>query len=1041
MSYPGNWQVLRFVSIVFLILFSCGQLCVECAVAQGNTGLENNTVDFSEQIQPLLRRHCERCHGEKNTEGGLQLTRRMDVLGEADSEVPIVVPGQAIKSLLISRVSDPDAGDLMPLDGEPLTQQEINLLRRWIDQGAKWSEKDLDGRHWAYQPIQRPQVPDATESEKVIDHFIDQQLQRQGLTANESLQLASLARRASLALIGLPPTVDELDAFIGDSRASGADVAYARLIDRLLASPRYGERWAVPWLDLARYADSNGFQADQIRDNWAYRDWVIRAFNQGMPFDEFVTDQLAGDLRPNATSDQKIATGFHRMTTCNVEAGVHPEANRVNQVVDRVNTTATVFLGTTLECAQCHDHKYDPFSQKDYYRFFAFFNNTPLEVKQTSGVTWDFYGPKMDLPLEEERQQKLATLNAKLKELRAERAQVVKTSDSRFEVWLKQLADQVAPSWEPVVIKDFQTSGKETVSLQSDGSVLLTGQVPPTVDHEFLLKPPAKPITAIRVEILTDDRIPGSGPGRGDAGRPNVILSEVTCTVMDGEESKNVTLSGAVADYSQPNWDVAKAIDGEPKTGWAIGGQFGKPHWAIFFLAEPMLLDPESETFRVKLGQYYGNGRVAGKPRVSVSTQPSESLVLPESLRSMLNGQELSKRQRKLFRVEYDKTDQRLIEIDKVIKKTEAELRKVVPETTLVMQEMKSPRETFVMLRGDYENRGESVQAGIPETLPRDDAVTASGDRMELARWLTSETNPLLARVTVNRWWAELFGAGIVPTLEDFGTQSESPSHPQLLDWLASELIASGWSMKHLHRLMVLSAAFQRSSEMTGPSASTDPSNRYLWRGPRFRLPAEMIRDNALAISGLLSDKMFGPPVMPYQPDRIWRSVGRNQPKWIAATDEDRFRRGAYVIWKRAAPYPSFINFDAPDRGTCTVSRGRSNTPLQALTLLNDPAYVEMALAFADRVISESPSTDDRDRVRYALKLAVSRDANDQESEILMDLLSSERQELKKQPQLVKARTNVSVPSLKLRTDDQLELAAWFAVANAILNLDETMNQ
>ena len=312
---------------------------------------------------------------------------------------------------------------------------------------------------------------------------------------------------------------------------------------------------------------------------------------------------------------------------------------------------------------------------------------------------------------------------------------------------------------------------------------------------------------------------------------------------------------------------------------------------------------------------------------------------------------------------------------------------------------------------------------------------------MELARWLTSETNPLLARVTVNRWWAELFGAGIVPTLEDFGTQSESPSHPQLLDWLASELIASGWSMKHLHRLMVLSAAFQRSSEMTGPSASTDPSNRYLWRGPRFRLPAEMIRDNALAISGLLSDKMFGPPVMPYQPDRIWRSVGRNQPKWIAATDEDRFRRGAYVIWKRAAPYPSFINFDAPDRGTCTVSRGRSNTPLQALTLLNDPAYVEMALAFADRVISESPSTDDRDRVRYALKLAVSRDANDEETEILMDLLSSERQELKKQPQLVKARTTVSVPSLKLRSDDRLELAAWFAVANAILNLDETMNQ
>ena len=712
---------------------------------------------------------------------------------------------------------------------------------------------------------------------------------------------SEFVRRIYLDLVGQIPTSQEAEQFINDSSRAKRQT----LIDKLLQDDRYSRRMSEAFnvMLMERRGEDPDWQA-----------FLSHSFQGNIAWDQMVSSMVF----PDEQNEQTRGSAYF-LTKRLEKYGQNP-----TDFPGLARDIGRMFLGMDLACAQCHDHKYDPFSQKDYYRFFAFFNNTPLEVKQTSGVTWDFYGPKMDLPLEEERQQKLATLNAKLKELRAERAQVVKTSDSRFEVWLKQLADQVAPSWEPVVIKDFQTSGEETVSLQSDGSVLLTGQVPPTVDHEFLLKPPAKPITAIRVEILTDDRIPGSGPGRGDAARPNVILSEVTCTVMDGEESKNVTLSGAVADYSQPNWDVAKAIDGERKTGWAIGGQFGKPHWAIFFLAEPMLLDPESETFRVKLGQYYGNGRVAGKPRVSVSTQPSESLVLPESLRSMLNGQELSKRQRKLFRVEYDKTDQRLIEMDKVIKKTEAELRKVVPETTLVMQEMKSPRETFVMLRGDYENRGESVQAGIPETLPRDDSVTASGDRMELARWLTSETNPLLARVTVNRWWAELFGEGIVPTLEDFGTQSESPSHPQLLDWLASELIASGWSMKHLHRLMVLSAAFQRSSEMTGLSASTDPSNRYLWRGPRFRLPAEMIRDNALAISGLLSDKMFGPPVMPYQPDRIWRSVGRNQPKWIAATDEDRFRRGAYVIWKRAAPYPSFINFDAPDRGTCTVSRSIS---------------------------------------------------------------------------------------------------------------------
>ncbi|MAI74529.1 MAG: hypothetical protein CMM01_27035 [Rhodopirellula sp.] len=996
-------------------------------------------------MQPLLRRHCQRCHGPKHDEGGLRLNRRVDAIGEADSDLPIVVPGHAEKSLLISRLVDTDAGELMPLDGEPLSLQEVDLLRQWIDEGAAWPEAKSKVKHWAYEAIRRPDVPAHLTTERVIDHFIDQKIATHGLVANPRMQPASVARRASLALIGLPPKPSDPKPSDTEQLLVGSDAvpgkAYSSLVDRLLASPRYGERWAVPWLDLARYADSNGFQADQIRDNWAYRDWVIRAFNQGMPFDEFVTDQLAGDLRPDATLDQRIATGFHRMTTCNVEAGVHPEANRVNQVVDRVNTTATVFLGTTLECAQCHDHKYDPFSQKDYYRFFAYFNNTPLEVKQTAGVTWDFYGPKLDLPLEEDQEQKLADQNAKLRKLRLERAKVATELDASFEDWLTRLGDQAAPLWEPVQLLDFKTSGNEVVSRLPGGAVLLTGDVPPTVDHAFTLKPPVKPVTAIRVELLTDDAIPGSGPGRGEAARPNVILSEVTCEVISGNEKTKVALSTAAADYSQPKWDVARAIDGDRKTGWAIGGQFGKPHWATFMLAKPMLLDPDSQSLRVSLGQYFGSGRVAGKPRVSVTTQSVDILLLPDALRNMLKGKKLSKQQRNKLRTEFEKVDERLVELDQSITRVENELKKLVPETTLVMQEMASPRETFVMLRGDYEARGDVVEAMTPSALPRGKAVVGSGDRMELARWLTSAENPLLARVTVNRWWAEIFGAGLVPTLEDFGTQSDTPSHPELLDWLASELIESGWSMKHIHKLMVISDAFQRSAALTEVMVAKDPVNRYLARGPRFRLPAEMIRDNALAISGLLSEKMYGPPIMPYQPDKIWRSVGRNQPKWVAAKDEDRFRRGAYVVWKRAAPYPSFINFDAPDRGTCTVSRGRSNTPLQALTLLNDPAYIEMALALADRVISESPSSDDRERLRYAIRLAVSRDAEEHEIGILMSLLSRERDDLKSKPQLVKARTTVSVPALELRTTDMQELAAWLAVANAILNLDETMNQ
>lgn len=1028
------------ICLVALWFFSCECGWLGLVSTQGGAAEADSVVDFSEQVQPLLRRHCERCHGEKNREADLRLTRRDDALGEADSGIPVIVPGHADRSLLISRIIDEDAGDLMPLDGEALTQHEVDLLRRWIDQGANWPESSSEKKHWAYEPIKRPDVPTNLGKDQVIDHFLDQQLAARGIMANARMQPASVARRASLGLIGLPPTPDEINRFVDSSRVSQRE-AYSNLIDRLLASPRYGERWAVPWLDLARYADSNGFQADQIRDNWAYRDWVIRAFNQDMPFDEFVTDQLAGDLRPDATVDQKIATGFHRMTTCNVEAGVHPEANRVNQVVDRVNTTATVFLGTTLECAQCHDHKYDPFSQKDYYRFFAYFNNTPLEVKQTSGVTWDFYGPKMDLPLGQDETQKVADLNSTLKKLQQNRKQRVAETEPKFEDWLQRLKSQATPSWQPVSLMEFKTSGNEEVRLLPDGAVLLTGEVPDTVDHEFVLKPPLKPITAIRVELLIDDAIPGAGPGRGEAARPNVILSELTCEIISGKEKTEVELSDAVADYSQRNWDVARAIDGDRKTGWAIGGQFGKPHWAIFRLAEPVLVNPETQSVKVSLGQYFGSGRVAGKPRVSLSTQAADLLLLPDNLRSIITGKQLSVQQRKKLRTQFEKSDDRLSDLDHSITEVEQELAGLMPETTLVMRELENRRETFVMLRGNYEAPGDKVQPRTPATFPRDSTIETTGDRLELARWLTSTENPLLARVTVNRWWAQLFGTGLVPTLEDFGTQSELPSHPELLDWLASELIESGWSMKHLHKLIVTSAAFQRSAQLTAISVSKDPVNRYLSRGPRFRLPAEMIRDNALAISGLLSEKMYGPPIMPYQPERIWRSVGRNQPKWVAAKDEDRFRRGAYVVWKRAAPYPSFINFDAPDRGTCTVNRGRSNTPLQALTLLNDPAFVEMALALADRILSESPSTDDRERVRYAMKLAVSRDAEDHEQQILLDLLTTERRVLQDQAQLVKARTMTSVPALKLRSNDMQELAAWFAVANAILNLDETMNQ
>ena len=986
-------------------------------------------IDFRRDVQPILRRHCYRCHGSKNQEADLQLNSR-DVVLATDS---IVTRHDSASSLLIQRLVDPEHGDLMPLDADPLSDAEVSVLSRWIDQGAPWPESLAEPVHWAYQPVHRPTLPGDLPIDSAIDFFVRRRLEQEGLEPSELLDRARLIRRVSLALTGVPPTPQQTERFLNDT----SDNAYEKVVDGLLQSPRYGERWAVPWLDLARYADSNGFQADQIRDNWAYRDWVIRALNDSMPFDQFVTDQIAGDLRDAPTIDQRVATGLHRMTTCNVEAGVHPEANRVNQVVDRVNTTATVFLGTTLECAQCHDHKYDPFTQKDYYRLFAYFNNTPLEVKNTGGVTWDFYGPTMDLPMEPRTATRRETLRQQLAEVRAERDDVVQSTDEEYQSWLEHLRNSPTDDWVAVVPESFESSAHEEFVIEEDGAVLLQGSVPDTVEHIFMIAP-SGPVSAVRIDVLTDDAIPGKGPGRGDEVRSNIILSEVTCQVVDGGSTRDVALQNPRADFSQKNWDVARAIDGDRKTGWAIAPQFRKPHWASFDLSDPIELKGD-QRLRIKLGQYYGRGRVIGKPRVSVYRGDPAYLSIDPATRKLAGNKKLNKKQKERLRAAFEENHPAIVRLRATTRRIEKEFDALRPDTTLVMTEMPESRETYVMIRGDYESLGDPVSPGTPGVLPN--AQPKGGDRMELAEWLTSRENPLLSRVTVNRWWAELFGVGIVATPEDFGTQGEDPTHPELLDWLASEFIDSGWSVKHIHKLMVMSQTFQQTARATDESRRADPKNRFLSRGPRHRLSAELIRDNALAISGLLSDRMYGPPIMPHQPDKIWRSVGRNQPTWVAAKNEDRFRRGVYVVWKRAAPYPSFINFDAPDRGSCTVNRGRSNTPLQALTLLNDPAYAEMALAMADRVIQESPATGDEDRIAYALSLAVSRKPSSYEVSVLADLLRSERERLADRPELIADRTRVPFESMSLKTSDRRELAAWLAVTNAILNLDETVCQ
>ncbi len=891
--------------------------------------------------------------------------------------------------------------------------------------------------HWAYTLPQRPALPQANSDwpRNAIDHFIIAKQKENHLKPSPPAPAGQLLRRVHLDLIGLPPAPELVSEFMKDP----SDAAYESIVDKLLLSKRYGERWARPWLDLARYADSNGFQADQLRDSWAYRDWVIDAFNSGMPFNQFVIEQIAGDMLPNATASQRIATGFHRTPTCNVEAGVHPEENRVNQVVDRVNTTGTVFLGTTLECAQCHDHKYDPFSMKDYYSLFAFFNNTPLEVKQSgSSVTYEFYGPTMDLPISAKDQKTLETLTAEKQAMVKQIAQIKSDSANAQKVWeletLKAIQD--APQWNVLEIDHFSATGDPQHEIQPDGSIVVTGPNPDKSIYTLRARPPLKQVTAIRLEALTHPSMHKGGPGRNKSPKenPNFIVNEFQLKA----DGKPIRFSSVTASFSQDRWHVKGSIDGKLTTGWAINPAFGKAATATYILAEPVTLAKEAQ-LEFTINQSYGGGRTIGRPRLSAMNGNPNAIDLPSEIAVILKKSKRSKKETQLLTSHFQKTNPKLVDAEKQLTALNKQIAAIKPSTTLVMVEQKEPRKTFVMQRGEYLNPGEQVSAATPTAL-HDMDPNLPRNRLGFAQWLASPKNPLLSRVTVNRWWAEFMGRGIVSTEEDFGTQSEPPSHPELLDWLAVEFIERNWSMRHIHKLIVTSATYRQSSHFTQNTLKTDAANQWLARAPRLRMSAEMVRDNALTISGLLSTNMHGPPIYPPQPGGIWRHVGRNAPKYVAATNEDRFRRGVYVVWRRGAPYVSFTNFDAPDRGACVVRRPRTNTPLQALTLMNDEAYIEMAMAFASR-ITTTKSDSMESRIQFAFQTALSRHARTVEMQYLKPLLARRQNHFTKNPQAAAELVN-HVKGWAPPPDIQpAELATWFYLANILLNLDETITK
>ncbi|MCA9049262.1 MAG: DUF1553 domain-containing protein, partial [Planctomycetaceae bacterium] len=722
-----------------------------------------------------------------------------------------------------------------------------------------------------------------------------------------------------------------------------------------------------------------------------------------------------------------------------------PEETRIEQVIDRVNTTGAVWLGTTLECAQCHDHKYDPFTMRDYYSILACYNQTQAEAerknpKQPSSIA--FIGPSMPLS-DNPKDARRAELQQAVDDVQQQLADRRRELDSSLVPWAGEFAETAgqAPAVHSLLVTSFSSEGTtDTHKVLPDHSVLLVGDDPPDTDNYTVTlhaEQDIPSVSAVRLDVLTDESLPGSGPGRGDAQRTNFVLNRLTAVVQhdDGTEQP-VEFSEAQADFSQNNWDVSEVLNGGPKSGWAIAPQFGKPHWAILSLKQPLTLS-KSTRLVVRMEQRFGGGRSIGRFRLSVMTGNLNAESLPADLVAAFKTPvtDWSDKQRTAavdFRTEQDTVSQKR---NQSLRKLQKELNALQPETTLVMIENDQPRPNYMFVRGDYRNHGDAVEPGPPAALHA--APEGPFDRLSLARWLADRRNPLVARVTVNRWWAELFGRGLVATVEDFGMKGEPPTHPELLDWLAVHFMDNNWSMKQTLRTVVLSATYRQSSVMTPQHLLQDDQNRLLSRGPVFRMDAEMIRDTVLSAAGLLSLKQFGPPIRPPQPDGTWTKVGGQNYDYQVKPGDEQYRRGIYVVLKRGAPYPSFINFDASARLACTVKRSRTNTPLQALTLLNDPVYVQAATALARRVLTEKPQASAEQRLDYAFLLRTSRQPTQSERNVLIDLLETQRSENRGRNALGETRSEEPSPS----TDSDAELAAWAGVASALINLHETITR
>ncbi len=952
------------------------------------------------------------------------MTTSEGVLKELKSGERSVVPGKPDQSELLRRLTTDDPDELMPPpdEGKKLSAEQQTLLRQWISTGAEWSI------HWAYRPLGKidpPKVKDARWIRNPVDQFVLAQLESAGVAPSPAADRYTLIRRLYYDLLGLPPDPKEVDAFVNDSSTD----AYEKMVDSLLSSPHFGERWGRHWLDKARYADSDGYEKDRPRLNaWRYRDWVINAINDDLPFDQFSVEQLAGDLIPSATDNQRLATAFNRQTLTNTEGGTDQEQWRVASVMDRVETFGTVWLGLTSICGRCHSHKYDQFTQKEYYELFAYFNNgdetnTSLPTSATAMAKY-----KKEKAEHDERvkilKEKISAhdhvLNKKLPSFEKElRGQIANRKDSPVEFHSLEATNLRGPKG--VVFK-----------MQKDGSLLVTGVNPAKAAYTLEFKSGVKNITGLKIEVLPDNSLGANGPGRAPHG--NFVLNDVR--VYAASEAKfdakkhRVKLSSAKADYAQTDWPAKNAIDGKINegtkgTGWAVASQFGKAHHLVITFFKPVVFK-DTTHLQVVLDQQYGTQHTIGRFRITARTGQTPTDGIPENIVKLLNidpTKRNAKQTDALLAFSRDRNADAKKLATQMIKLSKAAPKAPLMSVRVISQRTKNPRTTHFLHRGEFKQPKAKVTPGTPSTLPPVKHRTDTGDRLDLSRWLVDARNPLTPRVTVNHLWAKLFGEGLVRTPNDFGVRGESPTHPKLIDWLAGELIQRKWSRKAMIKLIVTSATYRQASLHRSELKEKDPDNKLIHRQNRFRVEAEIIRDLHLAASGLLTDKVGGPSVFPPLPAGVAALSYANNLKWNTSKNADRYRRGMYTFFKRTSPHPNLTTFDCPDSNVTCVKRSRSNTPLAALATLNNSVFAEAAKAMAKRVIKEKP--DDASRIELCFRLCVARPPTPDEHAAFAGLLKSAREYYRSHKPEAKAYNG------------NPEASTWAATARIMLNMDE----